>query len=211
MGKIKDTAYFVVRGWMLNQLNLKGTTLQVFAIIHGFSHSEENEFKGSLQYLCEFTGSSRSTVIRSLLELEEKGIIVKREVYENGVKFNRYKSSVDMVAYFDMGGVKMTPPPCQNDTTPGVKMTPHNIVEDNIKDNIEVGKRKRFTPPTVEEVAAYCRERNNRIDSQTFVDFYSSKGWVVGKSKMKDWKAAVRTWEKRDGNSQPERKVNFLP
>jgi hypothetical protein len=211
MGKIKDTAYFVVHGWMLNQLNLKGTTLQVFAIIHGFSHSEENEFKGSLQYLCEFTGSSRSTVIRSLLELEEKGIIVKREVYENGVKFNRYKSSVDMVAYFDMGGVKMTPPPCQNDTTPGVKMTPHNIVEDNIKDNIEVGKRKRFTPPTVEEVAAYCRERNNRIDPQTFVDFYSSKGWVVGKSKMKDWKAAVRTWEKRDGNSQPERTVNFLP
>lgn len=211
MGKIKDTAYFVVHGWMLNQLNLKGTTLQVFAIIHGFSHSEENEFKGSLQYLCEFTGSSRSTVIRSLLELEEKGIIVKREVYENGVKFNRYKSSVDMVAYFDMGGVKMTPPPCQNDTTPGVKMTPHNIVEDNIKDNIEVGKRKRFTPPTVEEVAAYCGDRNNRIDPQTFVDFYSSKGWVVGKSKMKDWKAAVRTWEKRDGNSQPERQVNFLP
>lgn len=72
-------------------------------------------------------------------------------------------------------------------------------------------KRKRFTPPTVEEVAAYCRERNNRIDPQTFVDFYASKGWVVGKSKMKNWKAAVRTWEKRDGNSQPERKVNFLP
>lgn len=72
-------------------------------------------------------------------------------------------------------------------------------------------KRKRFTPPTVDEVAAYCGERNNRIDPQTFVDFYASKGWVVGKSKMKDWKAAIRTWEKRDGNSQPERKVNFLP
>lgn len=72
-------------------------------------------------------------------------------------------------------------------------------------------KRKRFTSPTVEEVAAYCGERNNRIDPQTFVDFYASKGWVVGKSKMKDWKAAIRTWEKRDGNSQPERKVNFLP
>lgn len=72
-------------------------------------------------------------------------------------------------------------------------------------------KRKRFTPPTVEEVAAYCHERQNSVDAQTFVDFYASKGWVVGKSKMKDWKAAVRTWEKRDGNSQPERKVNFLP
>lgn len=72
-------------------------------------------------------------------------------------------------------------------------------------------KRSRFIPPTVEEVAAYCRERNNQVDPQTFVDFYASKGWVVGKSKMKDWKAAVRTWEKRDGQKQPERKVNFLP
>ncbi len=72
-------------------------------------------------------------------------------------------------------------------------------------------KRSRFVPPTVEEVAAYCRERNNRIDPQTFVDSYEAKGWMIGTSKMKNWKAAVRTWEKRDGNSQPERKVNFLP
>lgn len=79
---------------------------------------------------------------------------------------------------------------------------------DNDTDRVAL---KRFTPPTVDEVDAYCGERNNRIDPQTFVDFYASKGWVVGKSKMKDWKAAIRTWEKRDGNSQPERKVNFLP
>ena len=79
---------------------------------------------------------------------------------------------------------------------------------DNDTDRVAL---KRFTPPTVDEVAAYCGERNNRIYPQTFVDFYASKGWVVGKSKMKDWKAAIRTWEKRDGNSQPERKVNFLP
>ena len=85
-------------------------------------------------------------------------------------------------------------------------------IPDNKPDNdTDRVARKRFTPPTVEEVAAYCGERNNRIDPQTFVDFYASKGWVVGKSKMKDWKAAIRTWEKRDGNSQPERKVNFLP
>lgn len=128
---MKDTSHFVVQGWMLNQLHLKGNTLQVFAIIHGFSHSEDNEYKGSLQYLCEFTGASRSTVIRSLTELQERGFIDKREVYENGVKFNRYKSSVDMSVYFDTPGIKMTPPPCQNDTTPGIKMTPHNI-DDNI-------------------------------------------------------------------------------
>lgn len=56
----------------------------------------------------------------------------------------------------------------------------------------------RFTPPTVEEVAAYCRERGNGVDAEHFVDFYASNGWKVGKNSMKDWRAAVRTWEKRD-------------
>lgn len=55
-----------------------------------------------------------------------------------------------------------------------------------------------FTPPTVSEVRDYCRERKNRVDPQRFVDFYTSKGWMVGKTKMKDWRAAVRTWEKDD-------------
>lgn len=57
---------------------------------------------------------------------------------------------------------------------------------------------RRFTPPTIEEVQAYCTERGNNVDPQTFVDFYSSKGWVVGSSKMKDWRACVRTWERND-------------
>lgn len=55
----------------------------------------------------------------------------------------------------------------------------------------------RFLPPSVDDVAAYCRERQNDIDAQAFVDFYASKGWKVGSSPMKDWKAAVRTWEQR--------------
>ena len=53
-------------------------------------------------------------------------------------------------------------------------------------------------PPTLEEVTAYCNERHNNIDPQTFIDFYESKGWYVGKNKMKDWKACIRTWEKSD-------------
>lgn len=53
-----------------------------------------------------------------------------------------------------------------------------------------------FKPPTIEEVASYCLERNNGVDSVKFHDFYSSKGWMVGKNKMKDWEACVRTWEK---------------
>jgi predicted transcriptional regulator len=55
-----------------------------------------------------------------------------------------------------------------------------------------------FKPPTVEEVSAYCAERKNDVDPMRFVYFYQSKGWLVGKTKMQDWKAAVRTWENRD-------------
>lgn len=63
----------------------------------------------------------------------------------------------------------------------------------------------RFTPPTPEELQAYCKERNNKVDAERFINFYSSKGWMVGKNKMKDWKAAVRNWEKDSKpNPQPE-------
>lgn len=58
-------------------------------------------------------------------------------------------------------------------------------------------KRPRFVPPSVDEVRAYCRERKNGIDPALFVDFYEARGWNAGKGKMRDWKAAVRTWEKR--------------
>lgn len=57
---------------------------------------------------------------------------------------------------------------------------------------------RRFTPPTVEEVAAYCKERGNSVNADRFCAFYASKGWKVGNQPMKDWKAAVITWEKRD-------------
>lgn len=59
--------------------------------------------------------------------------------------------------------------------------------------------KKKFIPPTEEEVSAYCKERANAVNAGNFVAFYESKGWMVGKNKMKDWKAAVRTWEQRDG------------
>ena len=59
------------------------------------------------------------------------------------------------------------------------------------------GKRERFTPPTVEDVAAYCLERKNGIDAEEFCAFYSSKGWRVGSSPMKNWRAALITWEKK--------------
>lgn len=70
------------------------------------------------------------------------------------------------------------------------------------------GNRERFAPPTVADVAAYCQERGNTVDPQRFVDFYASKGWKVGSQQMKDWKAAVRTWERRE-QPQGQRRKSF--
>lgn len=61
---------------------------------------------------------------------------------------------------------------------------------------------RRFTPPTVEEVEAYCRERGNAVDAQRLVDFYEASGWMRGKTPIRDWKACVRTWERNVNNDR---------
>ena len=74
------------------------------------------------------------------------------------------------------------------------------------KDNNKSDKptTKRFTPPSLEEVQAYCTERNNNVDAERFINHYTSNGWMVGRNKMKDWKAAVRTWERSSFNNTKE-------
>lgn len=63
---------------------------------------------------------------------------------------------------------------------------------------------KRFVPPTIDEVRAYCSERHNTVNADAFIAFYESNGWKVGKNSMKDWKAAVRTWEQRETRAAPK-------
>lgn len=63
-------------------------------------------------------------------------------------------------------------------------------------------KRKRFIPPTIDEVSAYCEERKNGIDPEAFVDYYEARGWKYGQGKpVADWKASVRTWERNERSS----------
>ena len=63
-------------------------------------------------------------------------------------------------------------------------------------------KRPRFSTPTIDDVRSYCQERGNTVDPDRFVDFYAAKGWKIGKDTMKDWKAAVRTWERRESGGR---------
>ena len=82
--------------------------------------------------------------------------------------------------------------------------------KDKDKDE-SITRARRFTPPTLDDVLAYVRERGSDVDPQRFLDFYASKGWMIGKNPMKDWKAAVRTWEKREdtgNNSNPTPRNN---
>lgn len=102
---------------------------------------------------------------------------------------------------------------CQMATTKSVEPIPDNIPDiDQIntplsKERPPKGEptpkreRKRFTPPKLEEIEAYCRERKNSVDASRFLDYYEAVGWKVGKQPMKDWKAAVRTWERRDASN----------
>lgn len=74
--------------------------------------------------------------------------------------------------------------------------------------NIKENTKRKFTKPAIEEIQDYCNERNNGINAEAFYDFYESKDWYVGKNKMKDWKACVRTWEKR--NTKVETKPEWF-
>ena len=79
-----------------------------------------------------------------------------------------------------------------------------NEYDNDLKENtIDGVKEKRFAPPTLENVSGYCREMGyTNVDAARFIDFYTSNGWMVGKNRMKDWKAAVRNWDRREKNPQ---------
>lgn len=123
MSKVKDENYFHVSGWMVNRLNLKGTDLCVYAIIYGFTQDGENWFEGTRQYLADFTGVSKTAIDGALSRLLEKGLLVRQEVFKNGVKFNNYKVA-PLQETCTPPSKKLVPPPLQETCT-------HNIEGDN--------------------------------------------------------------------------------
>lgn len=105
--------------------------------------------------------------------------------------------------------------PLVSSLEPQHNIAEHNLTEHSVTERNRGASRKAppadkppktraFVPPSVEEVKAYCLERGNNIDPQYFVDFYEAKGWMLGKNKMKNWKAAVRTWEQRESKKEKE-------
>lgn len=175
---VEKENYVVVQGWMITELGLKGNELLIYAVIHGFSQVPNQAFTGSLQYLADWINGSKQTVINCLKSLIDKDLIIKIEKTYNGVKFFEYQSKI-----FNRG---------QN-------FLPNNIEKENIiiNNNIkESDKSKRFVPPTLEEVKAYCKERHNNVDPVEFMAHYTASNWYRGKTKISNWRACVITWEK---------------
>ena len=147
--------------------------------------------------LCSIFKKDGQASIRSgLKELEEFGYLVRTRTRDNLGRV----SSADWTIY-DYPHLEK-----RNVVNPSLDYKPQlNINQSKTKEsNTEREKRKRFTPPTVEEVRAYCQERNNGIDPEAFVDYYTARGWKYGQGKpVADWKASVRTWEARDKQAAP--------
>ena len=155
---------------------------------------------------------SETSIKRAIKNLIDKGIIIAENFNKNS--FDKtlwysidYEKLTDLIDNLDvdyrLGQIGPSIGSNRTDNTNNNYNNKENINNINI-----INTKERFKKPTLEEVNAYCLERQNGIDASSFIDFYESKGWVVGKSPMKDWKAAVRNWEKR---STKFKKVETIP
>ena len=155
-----------------------------------------NNWKFSENGLCALFKKDGQASIRSgLKELESSGYLVRRLTRDD-------MGRVDGVEWIIYDQPRLEN---RNVDNPSLDFQPQlNTNQSKTKEsNTEREKRKRFTPPTLEEVSAYCRELNSKIDPQQFIDYYTANGWVQGKGKpIKDWKAAVRTWNRRENKPQ---------
>ena len=142
---------------------------------------------------------------RYIYQFDSGVIVIKHWRMANALRKDRYTPTnfQEELAKLDVksnGSYTWLPDGCQ--------VVAERLPPDRLgKDRLDKVNNNRFTPPTVDEVRAYCSERGNAVDPERFVDFYESKGWMVGKNKMKSWKACVRNWERQD--KTPKRQNAF--
>lgn len=148
---------------------------------------------------------------RFLLPFETGVVVIKHWLIHNLIRKDRYKETQyleeraklklkENSAYTELTTIGQ---PNDNQMAPQVRLGKDSIGKDSKE------KSRRFTPPSLQEVQEYCLERKNTVNAETFLDFYTSKGWRIGKEPMQDWKAAVRTWEKRDNQTNKPKRITI--
>ena len=135
----------------------------------------------STEYFCRLYEVSRVSIQKWLKNLQDNNHIKRVNIYRQGSKeiLTRVITLVNT--------------PSKEKLTDNTNTKVYNNI--NLTDS---NKKAFFKKPKLDDVLNYCKERNNNIDAEAFMDFYESKGWMVGKNKMKDWKSAVRNWERRE-------------
>lgn len=153
----------------------------------------------------------RDAMNKAFNELIENGYIekiIKRDEKKRFIEFT-YKAYEESINGKSVSGYPLTENPFTGFPLTGKPLmeNPQLLSTDIILSTDKLsteGKNKRFIVPTLEEVKQYCQERKNRVDAELFLDYYEAKGWMIGKNKMKNWRAAVRTWEKNDKERKPD-------
>lgn len=154
----------------------------------------------SNKYFADLYGVSPITISRWINILANRGYIASQIIYKEGTK--EIDKRYIQICYDPLNKNVNTPiSEIVKENNTSLNNTFNNTSE--YIDKSDKPTRKRFVPPSLEEVKAYCRERNNNVDAERFINHYTSNGWHVGKNKMQDWKAAVRTWEKNGYDKKP--------
>lgn len=202
-------------------LDMPSSTQMLY--FHFSMNADDDGFVNNPKKIQKMCGASdddfKLLIAKSFIILFDSGIIViKHWKMHNYIQVDRYRPT-DYLEEKSMLGIKSNKAYTLNVSKMDTECIQNGYIgKDSIgkvsKDKDSIGessrgeKAKRFYPPTLDEVKQYCEERNNNIDPMAFIDFYSSKGWMIGKNRMKDWKAAVRTWErKRKEQSKAESSV----
>lgn len=202
-------------------LDMPSSTQMLY--FHFSMNADDDGFVNNPKKIQKMCGASdddfKLLIAKSFIILFDSGIIViKHWKMHNYIQADRYRPT-DYVEEKSMLGIKsnkaytldvfkMDTECIQNGYIGKVSIDKDSKDKDSKEESAIEEKAKRFYPPTLDELKQYCEERKNNIDPMAFIDFYSSKGWMIGKNRMKDWKAAVRTWErKRKEQSQSESSV----
>lgn len=208
---IKDDNYIMILGWMKTKLGLKNNELEIYAVIHGFSQTENQYYTGGISYLMEWTSSTKKTVITTLSSLVDKGMLARKEVITDGCRRVYYqaikpeelgvKITPDEVKKLHQGGCKNYTKVVKNLHQGGEKITPTLINNNNnIYNNISFcpsDGKKESKIPSLQEVMDYAKSKayDGYVDPEEFWNFYEARGWKLQNGKpIEKWKSQMYYW-----------------
>lgn len=199
---MKRDNYVSISGWMVVDLGLGGDKLMVYAIVYGMTQDGSGWYCGGRTYIADWLGCSEKKAGRILSELVDDGLII-RETASGKAGINYRYSAAETGQTVPINRDK--PSLSSGQTFPiNRDKNGHITTKGELKETTN-GESRRFAPPARDEVEAYAREKGyNGFPVDRFIAYYESNGWMVGRTKMKSWKAAMSNWWLREDKGKPK-------